>query len=319
LKARYIMCTASCALMIAAACAIPGFAAAEVLNNVVAVVGDEVITRRQLDQAMRSRGQTNPKAVTDPLTKQKAIDDLIDEKLMDQILAKSQIDVTDDDVARAVAGVIRENGISIEQLRTEIASKGMSWEDYKKQIETQVKRVKFVNQVIGPQVKITDQDLRDYYRQNQERFRGDVRAHIGQIFLPFENFQSQADVEAFKAQAIDISNKARHGADFKELARKYSKGANAENGGDLGTVELKDLPEPVALTVKSLGQGEVSTPVATDNGLFIVKVISLPELSTSDFDKLRDDIYSALYDDRIKETLRSYLQKERSKAYIEVM
>jgi len=319
LKARHILFHASCALIVAALCAIPALAAAEVLNNVVAVVGDEVITKRQLDQAMRVRGQGNPKAVTDPLTRQKAIDDLIDERLMDQILAQSKIEVTDDDVARAVAGVIHENGISIDQLRSEISSKGLSWEDYKKQIETQVKRVKFVNQVIGPQVKITDQDLRDYYRQNQERFRGDVRAHIAQIFLPFENFQSQADVEAFKAQAIDIASKARHGADFKELARKYSKGANAENGGDLGTVELKDLPETVALTVKSLGQGEASMPIPTDNGLFIVKVISVPELSASDFDRLRDDIYNALYDEKIQETLRSYLQKERSKAYIEIM
>ncbi len=318
MKVSPVICTASCVLLAALACAFSRPAGAELVNGVVAVVGDDVITQRQLDQAMQAKGRGGAKA-TDPMARQKAIDELIDEKVMNQLLVKAETEVTDDDVARAVAGVLHQNGMTIDQLRSEIASKGMTWEDYKKQIETQIKRVKFVNQVIGPQVKITDQDLRDYYSQNQERFRGGVRAQIAQIFLPFENFQSQAEVEAFKDEAIDIANRARRGADFKELARKHSKGANAENGGDLGMVNLKDLPESVALAVKALKPGEVSTPVATDKGLVIVKVIALPELSGSDFEKLRDDIYSALYDEKIQETLRSYLQRERSKAYIEIM
>jgi len=318
LKVSIVICTTSCVLLAALACAFPRLAYAELVNGVVAVVGDDVITQRQLDQAMQAKGRGGAKT-TDPMARQKAIDELIDEKLMSQLLVKAETEVTDDDVARAVAGVLHQNGMTIDQLRSEIASKGMTWEDYKKQIEAQIKRVKFVNQVIGPQVKITDQDLRDYYSQNQERFRGGVRAQIAQIFLPFENFQSQAEVEAFKDEAFDIANRARRGADFKELARKHSKGANAENGGDLGMVNLKDLPESVALAVKALKPGEVSTPVATDKGLVIVKVIALPELSGSDFEKLRDDIYSALYDEKIQETLRSYLQRERSKAYIEIM
>jgi len=179
--------------------------------------------------------------------------------------------------------------------------------------------VKFVNQVIGPQVKITDQDLRDYYRQNQEQFRGSISAHLAQIFLPYENFQSQAEVEAFKKRAVDLATRARRGGNFAELARKNSEGARAASGGDLGMVDIKDLPPEVAGAVKNMATGDVSYPIAVERGLIIVKVVSLPELSASDFEKLRDEIYSALYDKRIKETLRSYLQKERRKAYIAIM
>ncbi|MBN1282617.1 MAG: SurA N-terminal domain-containing protein [Proteobacteria bacterium] len=319
MKARGAIFIAGCAIVIAFACFAPrAEAATQVLNSVVAVVNDDVITQRQLDQAMRTGEKKNPRAITDPISRQRAIDELIDERLMGQILAKSQIAVSEDDLARAIAGIIHQNGISIDGLRREVASKGMTWEEYRKEVEEQIKRVKFVNQVIGPQVKITDQDLRDYYRQNQERFRGGVRAHIAQIFLPFENFQSQADVEAYKDGAFDIAARARRG-DFRELARKNSKGANAEGGGDMGMVDIKDLPEAVGAHVKNMAQGEVSPPIPIDKGLVIVKMIALPELSASDFEKLRDDIYSVLYERRVQETLRSYLQKERSKAYIEIM
>lgn len=294
-------------------------AAAETVNGIVAVVNDEVITQRQLDNNLSARGRDAAKARSDPFERRKVIEKMIDEKLMGQLLAKADIAVTEDDIANAIAGVLHQNGMTIAQLRAEVSSKGMAWEEYKKELETHIKRIKFINQVIGPQVKITDQDLRDYYRQNQERFRGSVSAHIAQIFIPFENFQSQADVEAFRDRAMEIASRARRGADFKELARKYSKGPNAGDGGDLGMVNVKDLPPEVGMAVKHMDTGDVTQPIAIDTGLLIVKVISLPELSASDFEKLRDDIYSALYDERIKETLDSYLQRERSKAYVEIM
>jgi len=301
--------------------AFPRSADAEVVDRIVAVVNNDVITQIQLDRAISARSK-NSSAIKggqlDTEAKQQTLDRLINDRLINQLMAVSKVEVTEDDLARAIANVLRQNSMSIDQLRAEVSAKGMSYDDYKKEVEREIRRIKFINQVIGPQVKITDQDLRDYFQRNQDRFRGSTRAHISQIFLPFEGITTEEEAQKLKDTALSIVAKGQHGGNFSDLARQYSKGPNAENGGDLGMVNLKDLPAPVADAVRALKVGGVTYPIPTENGLVIAKLVSLPELDPSDFESLRDRIYSALYDERIDETLGAYLQKERQKAFIEI-
>ncbi len=292
-------------------------ATAEVIDRIVAVVGNDIITEKQLSRAMTSQGRENRSKTVMIEERQQVLDKMINDRLIDQLVVNAKVEVSEDDLAKAIANVLHQNGMTIEQLRAELARKGTSYDDYKKQVEGQIKRIKFVNQVIGPQVKISDQDLRDYYQRNQERFRGGIKAHIAQIYLPFAGITSQEEAEKFKEQALSISAKAKHGS-FEEMARAYSKGPNAENGGDMGMVNVKDLPPQVGDVVRNMKIGDVVGPIPLENGLVLVKLVSLPDLGTADFEQLRDRIYAAMYDERIEETLGSYLQKERQKAFVEI-
>lgn len=288
-------------------------ARAEVINGIAAIVNDEVITETELSRAIeRSRKGTGAQPNADE--RSEVLGRLVDNILMDQLVEDAKIVVSDDDLARAIAGVLHDNQMSLEQLRSELAAKGTTYEMYKQDMAREIKRVKFLNQVIGPQVKITDQDLRDYYQRNQDKFRGGHEAHIAEIVLPLEGIATQADFDALRDLAVSIVAKARQGKNFAELASKHSKGP----AGDLGMVDLKSLPPAVSQTVRRMQVGQVSQPLLVDNAIVIVKVISLPEISADDFDRTRDDIYAALYDERIEETLYSYLSKERQKAFIDI-
>lgn len=289
---------------------------AEVVNKIAAVVNNEIITEVELShaQALHSKEAIKSKANT----KQEALDRLIDDKLFAQIMTKSKIEVTEDDIAKAIANVLHQNRMGVDELRNELASKGISYEEYKKQIENEIRRIKFVNQVISPQVKITDQDLRDYYQQNQDRFHGSSQAHIAEIVLPLAGLATEADYKTLSDTALAIVAKARKGASFDALAKQYSKGPNAAQGGDLGMMSLKDLQPEVSATIRNLKIGEVSNPILAGNAVVIVKLIALPEIAVGNFDKMRDQMYSILHEQKIEETLANYMQKERSKAFIEI-
>lgn len=293
----------------------PRAARAEVVDRIAAVVGNEIITERDLSRVAAS----GPKATAlGQGARQETLDRMIDEKLLGQIIAKSKIEVSDDDMARAIANVLHQNRMSIDQLKNEVAAKGMSYEEYKKQIEREIRRIKFINQVIGPQVKITDADLRDHYQRHQERFRGGTSAHIAEIVLPLEGIQTEDEMRALSDTALAIVAKARKGASFESLAKQYSRGPHAAEGGDLGMMNVKDLSPEVAQVVRTLAVGEVSNPILSGSAVVIVRLVSLPEIAAGDFDRMRDQIYASLYDQRIEETLANFLQKERQKAFVEV-
>lgn len=292
---------------------------ADTIDKIAAVVNNTVITDYEVKKAMslREKFKTAPQQ-NDSAVRQEILEKLIDEAIFNQLIDSSKIEIKEDDLAKAIANVLHRNRMSLEQLKNEIASKGISYEDYKKQMEREIRRVKFVNQVIGPQTKITDQDMRDFYQGNQERFRGGRQAHIAEIILPTDGITTQAEFDKLGETAMSIVSKARHGTNFTALAKEHSKGPNAAEGGDMGTVNLKDLSPQIADAVRTLKTGEVSNPILTQNAVIIVKVVSLPEISAADFDKYRDDIYEALYDTKMEETLNNYLQKERQKAFVEI-
>lgn len=302
----------------AAAIMIGKTAGAEVVDKIAAVVNSDIITEYELGNKLAAKERGKMISKPDANLRQDILEKMIDETLLNQLLSISKIEVSDDDMARAIANVLHQNRMTIDELKGEIAAKGMNYDEYKKQIEKEIKKIKFMNQVIGPQVKVTDQDLRDYYQRNQERFRGSNQAHIAEVVMPLEGIASQGEMDKLGELSLSIVSRARHGTGFAELVKQYSKGPNAESGGDLGMVNLKDLPPQVADVVRNMKVGDISHPILTGNAVVIVKLISLPEISAGDFEKLRDEIYSALYDQKIEETLKGYLAKERQKAFIEI-
>lgn len=299
-----------------------GAAHAKVVERIVAVVNGDVVTQSELDMRMQSM-QKSPNARLNELEretqKRAALDSLISETLLDHAIEKANIEVTDEELSRAIRNILAQNGMSMGDLRTEVAKKGMTFDEYRKSVEMEVKKIKFVNQVISPEVKVTDRDLRDYYDRNRAHFHGGKEVHVAEILLPIAGITTEAQAFALRDRAILIVRQSRENKSaFARLAKQYSKGPNADQGGDLGTLQIADMPTRVGEVVRSLPEGGVSDPIPTDNAIVIVKVIKWPKASDDDFNSVRDSIYERVHQARLQEALNSYVQRLRQHAYIEV-
>lgn len=299
-------------------------ASAKVVERIVAIVNGDVITRTELedriklDSNMRSRNSTLRELQTEN-RRRVALDQLIDQTILNQEVKKSDIAVTDQEVTRAIQNILTQNGMNMQHLRAEIARKGMSFAQYEKNVEKEIKKIKFINQVISSEVKISDRDLRDYFDKHRGSFHGGKTARIAEIVLPFVGIDSEKEVIALRDKAIRIAREVHANPEsFARLARQHSRGPNARQGGDLGTVNIDDLPSVVAEVVRSLPAGGVSSPIPTDNAVVIVKVIKWPRLSAEEFDKVRDTIYDRLHNERMSDALIAYIQRVKQNAYIEV-
>lgn len=141
---------------------------AKIVEKAVAVVNSDVITLYDLDRAMApmlAEGQHRPPEELAALRKQ-VLENLVHQKLLEQEIAKSDIEVADADLQRAIAGILQKNAITVELLRQELSTKGISFESYKEQIRTQVRQAKFIQQNLASQVQITSQDVQNYRRQH---------------------------------------------------------------------------------------------------------------------------------------------------------
>lgn len=295
---------------------------AETYDRIVAVVGRDIITQSELQSAQHSKKISPPSDKTLPrktAEQQAVLDKLIDDLLFKQALDEANIQISEQDVAKAINNILQQNHLGFDQLKAELARNGTSYESYKKQLEREIRQVRFMQQVIQPRIKISDQDLKDYYQQHQEEFRGIDQVHIAQISFPLNKLSSQAEFDALANKAAEIDKQAvARPSQFSELAKLHSQDSYAATGGDAGLVTTKDLAPEVSRALSMLKPGEVSRPILTQQAIVIIKLLGYPELGSSDFEKLRDAIYNSMYEVRAETELQSYLAKQRQRTFIDI-
>ncbi|MFH1654370.1 MAG: peptidylprolyl isomerase [Pseudomonadota bacterium] len=280
-----------------------------VVDKIAAVVNDDIITQSEVDETVSQNKK---------VTQREALEKLIDEKLLKQAVEKSDVAVKDDELQNTIANIMRRQGISFEQMKEELRQKGLSYEEYKDQIREEIKSVKFVQERISPLVSITERDLQDFYNQHPERFQKSYKAHIARILFTIPKNLTQEGMDIIVSTAEDVSRMAKKGDSFASLAKKYSKGAEAAKGGDMGMIEVKDLPPPLPDAIPQLSPGDVSQPIYTQEGIFIIKLISFGKMTSDAFEKIREKIYEQLFDQRVSEEITNFVQKEKKKSYIEI-
>lgn len=188
----------------------PGTGRTEIIDKIVAVVDGDIITLSELENASNSmyKGAGKKAGQRQHLARRETLDAMIDDILLRHAMDKAKITVDEDDMARAIANVLRQNQMTPEQLRADLASKGVSYETYKQQIAQQIKYIKFVNQVIGQQVKLSDRELRDYYESNKNEFGGESSTFESSKDMVYEVMYEKRSQEALRNFVMQQRQKA---------------------------------------------------------------------------------------------------------------
>lgn len=295
---------------------LPVVAHAIVLDRVVAVVGDQAITERDVTLAMRDFGGVGIKK--DAVNRKDVLEGLIQDALLAQAMQRSNIVVNEEDINRAIRNVMSQYGMSnIAQLRAAVAKQGISFDQYRENLKKHIQQMKFMNQNIGSQVKISDQDLEDYYRSHMQRFKGTSAVHIAEIIFPFPDPLTAESAKALEEEVKSVVAKLNR-TNFKQMARKYSKGPNADKGGDMGVVDPKTLPPEVAKAILPMNAGDISTPIITKTAIVIVMALERSAATDKDFERLKDQIYNILYDERMKDVMKAYVSQLRQNSYVQI-
>jgi peptidyl-prolyl cis-trans isomerase D len=144
------------------------------------------------------------------------------------------------------------------------------------------------------EVELTDAEIKKYYNDNEDQFKIPQEIEVGRIFLSLEG-KAQ---DLVLAEARGILDRIGRGEDFAELAKKQSQDAKASLGGNWGTTEWMTLNAKEQDEIKKLEPGSLSSPVALDNGVSILKVIKKTEAATTPLSEAQTRIRTMLQEQK---------------------
>ncbi len=163
-------------------------------------------------------------------------------------------------------------------------------EDYKTKPERKARYAKFSPEDFIDSVKVEESEISEYYDMHPDEFQVEETVTARHILLKLDPDADPKLVEEKRKKALEIMEKAKAGEDFAELAKKFSEGPSASNGGYLGPFTRKDMVKPFSDVAFSLKPGEISKPVRTRFGWHIIKVEAHTPAGIKPYDKVKEEI-----------------------------
>jgi peptidyl-prolyl cis-trans isomerase SurA len=297
--------------------------AEELIDRIVAVVNNEVITLSDLNKVttLMFAGVDKKQAFTDEQRaeiEQKALEQLIEKKLIEQKAKESSIKVDDKEVSRAVEDVLKKNNISLEQLKEILKKDGTSIEEYRKMLRSEILQSKVIGREVRSKITITDKDIQEYYEKNvKHQEKPGEKVRIQQIFFATPPDTTPKQVEKLTSQLEEIRAKIMAGDDFGQMAAKHSQDPSAKEGGDLGVFGRGELLPVIENVAFSLQAGEVSQVTRTPAGLHLIKVIDKKGTAgEKGAQSSRDEIEENLYRREVDVLFLKWMEELKKKAYI---
>lgn len=264
----FILCLAASALLGVAGCG----GSDGVPKDAVAVVGDETVTKGELDRLLaqsRATAKQNrrpfPKEGT-PQYRQ------IRNQIIQYLVRRAQlvvaaedrdIEISDEEIEQRRKLLVGQYyGGSEKRYREGLAKRGISEEQARADLEASLIQQELFKDV-GNDVKVTDAEVRKYYEKNKRRYATPARREIRQILVGADQ----------RALAQRLVNQLRSGASFAQLARRYSRDPRATTSGGRLEIAKGDADTAFEGVVFSVPKGTIAGPVRTKSGWHVMEAL----------------------------------------------
>jgi peptidyl-prolyl cis-trans isomerase SurA len=281
-----------------------------VVDRVVAVVNNEIITLSDLQREAALR------KTKDKEDDRSLLEDMIDRKLQMAAAKRAGLDVTDKELDDAVADIMKRNSFDLKQFEAALAKDGLTLDQYKVELREQMTLSRMFNKYIRAGITVDEAEVRAYYNRNIKQYSLPEEIRLEQIFFPLPSKATAQETAEVKEKAQQAFVRATHGEDFTSLVREFSQEETASQDGDLGFTERGSLLPEMEAAAKPLKPGDVSSPFLCNGGYHIIKLVEV-RTPVKPYEKVKDEIMSMLYQQKVENSYRSWRQALRSDANIE--
>jgi len=319
-----------CLLLVCFAALPPALTADTIVEEIIARINNQIVTRTEYlrsKEQLRQEAQQQDPGNVDKIVAEKDKDvlrDLIDQQLL---LDKGKdLGITaDTDLIKRLDEMRKDMKLeSMEDLEKAAVSQGISFEDFKQNLRTQIITQQVISKEVGSRMAISKEELQQFYDEHKSQMEQPEQVRLSELLVSTEKKNKDAaagdeqQLAAAKAKAEDLLAQIKKGAAFDEIAKKNSDGPTAAQGGDLGYFKRGTLAKELEDRTFAMKPGAVSDVIRTKQGFVILKVTEHQTAGVPPLSEIEPKVQEAIYMQKLQPALRAYLLKLREDAYIKI-
>jgi peptidyl-prolyl cis-trans isomerase SurA len=299
----------------------------KVVEEIVARVNNEIITRSELERARAGLGdeakQDCPRCTPEQLQnmveerEKNILRDLIDQSLLVQRAKDMGISVETELVKRLDEIRQANKFADMDAFERAVASQGLSWEDFKNQIRNNLLTQRVIGQEVSRSIVVGHDEVEKYYNEHKKEFVRPEQVALREMFVSTEG-KKEAEIPELEKKAKGLLDRVKNGEDFGELAKRFSDGSTAKNGGFLGLFKRGELSKELEDIVFKMKKNDLTDVIQTKQGFLVLQVLEHYDEGEQTLAKVENEIMDRLYQERMQPAYREYLKTLRQESYVVV-
>ncbi|MBL3555812.1 MULTISPECIES: peptidylprolyl isomerase [Marinobacter] len=249
----------------------------KLLDQVVAVVNDDVILQSQLEARINTIvGRLSAQGTGLPprdVLEERVLEQLITESIQLQMADRAGMRISDNELNETMASIARRNNMTLEQFEQQLGEEGVTYREAREQIRNEMITSRVQQRQVGNRVRVTDREVENYLAATAGQGRSNVEYELAHILIEVDDFNDEEEVSAVRKEVETLREEIAAGRDFREVAVAESDASNALDGGNMGWRAENRLPALIADVVPDLEPGTVSPVLQNNSGFHLVMVM----------------------------------------------
>jgi peptidyl-prolyl cis-trans isomerase SurA len=297
-----------------------------VVEEIIARVNNEIITRSEYEKARATAAEDAKQDCQNRCTPEQlqiavedrqknALRDLIDQSLLVQRGKDMGVSVEPEIIKKLDQIRIQNNLTSMEDLEKAVASQGLNWEDFKNNLRNGLLTQRVIGSEVGSHITIGHDEIEKYYNEHKSEFVRPEQVALRSIEVNTEK-KSPEEIVELKKKAETTLKRIKDGDDFGEMAKRFSDGSTAKQGGYLGVYKRGELSKELEDAVFKMRKNDVTDVMDTKQGFLILQVLEHYDEGEQTLAKVEPEITDKLYSARMEPAMREYVKTLREQSYV---
>ena len=283
------------------------------IDGRIVLVSEVMRSVRPQEEAMRRAGAPEQEIAK---LRADALERLIESRLVEKVVEDSNSKASDEEIARTIEGIAKENGLTVEQLYASVVFHGLTVEEYRRQIKHDFERRNLVQGMLGSRVKVEDEEVEALYAERYgKRQESGESVHVRQILRAYGG-ASQRTQEAACAEVTLARDRVAGGEPFEKVAAQISEAA-PRDGGDIGWLPLASVAPWMSQALTGLPDGGISDVLVLPFGCSLLQLVERRVLEPVSFEQAKDALSRELWERKLEYEYHTWIEELRGHSYIE--
>ena len=248
----------------------------EFLDGIAAIVNEGVVLKsqmvEQLDTIRRNASAQGMQLPPEDILVEQVLERLILTEIQLQRAERIGLRISDEMLNQSIASIAAQNGVSFEEMPALLAEDGLDYAKFRSSLREEITVSQLRRIEVSQSINVSEREIEQCVADLEGNVVANSEYELSHILLPLPDGASADEIAEVEELASQIIAQISNGADFREMAVRYSKGPTALEGGSLGWMDGAQVPTLFTEVLQDMNKGEVSQPVRAASSFHIVKV-----------------------------------------------